>query len=95
MRSKINYQEEIKESVEYLLSMSKEQKSRQQSDRVKFLWYLKTGEAKNQISSSQVDRDECKAGTEFMETLQRGWDRRIFDKGICEKYWKTVKCSDK
>jgi hypothetical protein len=54
MRSKINYQEEIKESVEYLLSMSKEQKSRQQSDRVKFLWYLKTGEAKNQISSSKL-----------------------------------------
>jgi transposase len=28
----------------------------------------------------QVDRDECKAGTEFMETLQRGWDRRILIK---------------
>jgi transposase len=54
MRKTINYSDEIKEGADYLLELVKQQKSRQQADRVRFLWYLKTGEAKNQLASSKL-----------------------------------------
>jgi transposase len=54
MRKTINYSEDITETGEYLLELVRQQKSRQQADRIRFLWYLKTGEAKNQLLSSKL-----------------------------------------
>lgn len=45
---RINYLEEIKESVGELLNLEKEQKQARFGDRVRFIRYLKAGQAKTQ-----------------------------------------------
>ncbi len=45
---KINYQEKIKESVAELVILEKAQKQARQRDRVRFVRYLKAGQAKTQ-----------------------------------------------
>lgn len=45
---KINYQEKIKESVGELVILEKAQKQARQRDRIRFVRYLKAGQAKTQ-----------------------------------------------
>lgn len=54
MPKKIAYQTLIKESVEELEQMAKQQKNRQNTDRLRFLRYLKSGQASSQIQAGAL-----------------------------------------
>jgi transposase len=50
----LNYQTLIKESEEELEQLAKQQKNRQNTDRLRFLRYLKSGQAHSQIQAGEL-----------------------------------------
>jgi len=50
----IHYQEKIKESVAELLILEKEQKQVRQRDRLRFIRYLKAGQASTQVAAGAL-----------------------------------------